>query len=332
VPGWTFDAAPGIVGIDTMMAGTARLTAAYLVRAERPALIETGPATSVARVADALETLGMGHADLAHVVVTHIHLDHAGGAGAISGRYPLAKIWVHERGARHLADPARLVASTIRTYGAEHVATMFGTTEAVPADRLRPMLEGTTIDLGDRSLTVMDAPGHASNEVFLMDSATGALFTGDGLGTYLPELHAIRPAAPAPEFDLEMALASIRRARSAGPSMLLFSHFGPALSVDGTCELAIERLETWTGMVRSALRAGIPPERIEGVLRAATTAERAAARSAGVTPIREEFLWSYGPNAAGIVRYLSKTEPAPVKGPSADRRPASGPGTTEGSR
>ncbi len=289
-----------------MMAGTARITAAYLVRAERPALIETGPGRCAPAVCETLGALGIGREDLAHVAVSHIHLDHAGGAGAIASAYPRATIWVHGRGAPHLADPARLVASTIRTYGADHVAATFGAVEPVPNDRLQVMEEGTVIDLGERTLRVMEAPGHASHEVFLIDSATGALFTGDGLGTYLPELAMLRPAAPAPEFDLELAVQSIRRAQAVEPPCLVFSHFGPAPSVEATCELAIERLYAWTAAVREALEGGTPPDRIESSLRTATASETESAASAGVEPARYEFLSSYGPNAAGIIRYLSK--------------------------
>ena len=113
-----FEVARGITAIDTFYGGRERYTAAYLLDADEPAIVETGPTTSFEPVVAGLERLGIGPADLAHIAVTHIHLDHAGGVGRIAERFPNATVWVHERGARHLADPTRLVASVTSIYGA----------------------------------------------------------------------------------------------------------------------------------------------------------------------------------------------------------------------
>src|SRR5438093_11470678 len=107
----TYRAADGITGIDTRMAGKTSITSAYLLHGSEPILVETGPTTSEEAVTAGLATIGLGPPDLAHIVLTHIHLDHAGGVGALARRYPRAAIWVHDRGAPHLADPTRLVAS-----------------------------------------------------------------------------------------------------------------------------------------------------------------------------------------------------------------------------
>src|SRR5919106_3567161 len=134
-----FEVADGVTAIDTLMGGRERYTAGYLLDAAEPTLIETGPGTSVEPVAAALAHLGIGTQELAHVVLTHIHLDHAGGAGALSARFPRATVWVHERGAPHLADPTRLVASTARVWGEAEMRELFGPTQAVDAERLRPV-------------------------------------------------------------------------------------------------------------------------------------------------------------------------------------------------
>lgn len=306
MPGRTFEVAPGITAIDTGMGGRSKLTASYLINAVRPALVESGPTSCGPTLREELAGLGIGAQDLAHVVVSHIHLDHAGGAGKLLGSFPGATVWVHERGAKHLADPERLVASTIRTYGAAKVAELFGTVEAVPAERLRTLNEGAVIDLGDRTLTALDAPGHASHELFLLDPASGALFTGDGFGVWLPDVGVLRPATPPPEFDLELAVASIRRARDLRPSMVVFSHFGARTDVAATCDLAVERLRAWTDTVREALARGDAPDAVPDALRAATVDETRAALAAGLDIGRYEFLSSYEMNAAGIVRYLVK--------------------------
>src|SRR5437588_624452 len=115
-PASTFEAATGITGVDTMMTGRAVVTSAYLIHANEPALVETGPTTSADAVLAGLSSIEVGPEDLAHVVVTHIHLDHAGGLGRIAAAFPKATVWVHQRGAPHMADPSKLLASAARVY------------------------------------------------------------------------------------------------------------------------------------------------------------------------------------------------------------------------
>src|SRR6201995_1273198 len=132
------DLGDGVFQIDTRMAGYQGITAGYLIRSSRPCLVETGTSTSAPVVREALAALGIGAADLASGVVTHIHLDHAGGAGDSAGLYPAAEVVVHEKGARHLADPTRLMASARMVYG-DALDVLFGELAAVPADRLRSL-------------------------------------------------------------------------------------------------------------------------------------------------------------------------------------------------
>lgn len=301
----TFEAAPGVVAIDTMMVGHAGVTSAYLVRADEPALIETGPTTSLGEVRRGLDALGVGEGELAHIIVTHIHLDHAGGAGALAPHYPHARVWVHERGAPHLADPTKLVASATRVYGEEAMSRMFGAVLPVPEDRIRAVVDGDVIRLGNRRhLSVIYAPGHASHQVCFVDSDTGALFTGDALGVFLPDAGVLRPATPPPEFDLELAVASVDRVREASPSLLLFSHFGPTPDVEELCHTAIERLHGWTSFVREAMRQGADLAQVTEFLRERTAPELRAALDRGLGIERYELLSSVEMNAMGIMRYL----------------------------
>ncbi|HYV00731.1 MAG TPA: MBL fold metallo-hydrolase, partial [Actinomycetota bacterium] len=165
----TVEVLPGITAIDTMMAGRSTVTSAYLIRADEPTLVETGPTTSFEAVLEGLDQLGLGPLDLAHVVVTHIHLDHAGGVGRVAARFPRATVWVHDRGAPHLADPTRLVASAARLYGEQRLHELFGPVDPVPGERLRSVGEGDSVRLGTRRLDVMYTPGHASHHVSLVD-------------------------------------------------------------------------------------------------------------------------------------------------------------------
>lgn len=302
----TFEVAPGITAIDTFMGGRERYTAAYLVHAREPALIETGPGTSVEPVTRSLDALGVAPDGLAHIILTHIHLDHAGGVGALAGRFPNATVWVHERGARHLADPTKLVASATRVYGEERMSSLFGPVEAVAVERLRVLDGGSTLRLGDRSLLAVDTPGHASHHLALLESSTGVVFTGDALGIHVPNLPVLRPATPPPDFDFELAVASIERIRDIADSTLLFAHFGPIGDVDRTCDLAIRRLRDWTDTVREAMDATTDLDEIVEVLTREAAREVVTGAEAQLDLDRLETLAGIRMNAQGIMRYLQR--------------------------
>jgi glyoxylase-like metal-dependent hydrolase (beta-lactamase superfamily II) len=303
----TFEAAAGLIAVDTKMSGRYRVTSAYLVRAAEPALIETGPQTSADAVTSALAQLGLSAGDLAHIVVTHIHLDHAGGAGTIAERFPSATVWVHERGARHLADPSRLWSSAAQVYGGEdRLLDMFGPMEPIDEGRIRSVAEGDRIDLGDRSLDVMYTPGHASHHVSLVDSASGALFTGDALGIHFPDVRVLRPATPPPDIDVELAVDSIERIRARAETALMFSHFGPVREVDELCGIAADRIRVWAGIVRDAMDETDDLDRIAEILAARTAPEFDAVGATADDRDRYETLSSTKTNAAGLVRYWTK--------------------------
>jgi glyoxylase-like metal-dependent hydrolase (beta-lactamase superfamily II) len=302
----TFPVAEGITAIDTFFGGKERYTAAYLLDAREPLLVETGPTTSAGAVSAGLDRLGIGSADLAHVVVTHIHLDHAGGVGEIARRYPSAAVWVHERGAPHLADPARLLASAERLYGPGRLRVLFGTVEPVPAQRVRPLEDGATIGFGGRSLEVLHTPGHASHHVALVDSRTGAVFTGDALGIHVPDLPVLRPATPPPDFDLELMERSIERVRSHARDIVLFAHFGPIREIDRICDLAIRRARAWTEAVRVELERTDDLDEIVAVLEGEARRDLETGAQAQIDLDRFELLSSVRMNALGIVRYWRK--------------------------
>ena len=148
--------APGLRQIDTLMGGWDRITAGFLVEGPQPALVETGARTSVATVRDQLAAAGVGPTDLRWLVLTHIHLDHAGGIGDLAEAFPNATVVVHERGARHLVDPTRLIASAAMVYG-DRLDTLYGRMLPVPADRLVAASDGHRLDVGNgRTLVLVD--------------------------------------------------------------------------------------------------------------------------------------------------------------------------------
>jgi glyoxylase-like metal-dependent hydrolase (beta-lactamase superfamily II) len=302
-----FEVAPGITAIDTFFGGRERYTAAYLLEGREPAVVETGPTRSFEPVVAGLERLGIGTEELAHIVVTHIHLDHAGGVGRIAERFPSATVWVHERGAPHLADPARLVESATRIYGRDTMASLFGPVEPVAAQRIRALEDEDEIDLGGRVLTALDTPGHAKHHVALVDSKTGAVFTGDALGIHPPDVAVLRPATPPPDYDLELAIASIERIRErARGAMVLFSHFGPVEEVDRICDLAVQRFRSWTEAVRDALERTEDLDEIVHVLQTVSRQDAETGAEARLDLQRMETLSSFRMNAMGIVRYWRK--------------------------
>lgn len=297
--------------IDTRMAGYEGITAGYLIRGDRPCLVETGTAPSAPVVRDALAALGIGAADLATVVVTHIHLDHAGGAGDIAAMFPAAQIVVHQRGARHLADPSRLMAGARMVYG-RALERIFGVLAPVPAERIVALGDTGTVDLGaGRRLDSYYSPGHAKHHVGLVDSDTGDLYTGDAAGVYLPATGDVRPATPPPDFDLETALASIRRFAALRPSRLMFSHYGPVAQVDETLDRSAEEINVWVEQTRQARAAGLDLDHAVAMVRDRTR-DRYAAASADADPEladRFERVSSARGNVEGITHWLDKTEP-----------------------
>ena len=300
--------ADGVTMVDTVMTGEPDFNAVYVLEGDEPALVETGPGADLPLVLEALEALGIGPEDLAHVVVTHIHLDHAGGAGSLAERFPGATIWAHDRGAPHLADPARLVASTARTYGDERMRAFFGETVPVPAGRLRSVQDADTISLGNRALEVVHTPGHASHHVALHDTRSGALFTGEAIGSFLPWGPAFRPALPPPEVDVEAAVASIDRMRRRRPSALLTSHFGPAPDVGEAFDAATDRIHAWSDTVRATLTRDAEAE-VDEVARALRDlAEDEFERETGraIDLARYDAIGSIRMNATGLSRYWRK--------------------------
>jgi glyoxylase-like metal-dependent hydrolase (beta-lactamase superfamily II) len=292
--------------IDTLMAGYDGITAGYLIRGDRPCLVETGTAPSAPVVREALAGLGVGPADLATVVVTHIHLDHAGGVGDIAAMYPGAQIVVHERGARHLADPARLMASARMVYGDE-LDELFGTLAPTPPGRIRAVDGTGTIDLGDgRRLDSHYAPGHAKHHVGLIDSVSGDLYVGDAAGVYIQETADLRPATPPPDFDLDTALESLRMFAALRPVRLLFSHYGPVAAVRETLERSAEEIRLWVEETRRARRAGLDLDHAAAMVAERTKARYAILADAADPALAAKFdrVSGAAANVAGIARWL----------------------------
>jgi glyoxylase-like metal-dependent hydrolase (beta-lactamase superfamily II) len=298
--------------IDTRMAGYDGITASYLIRGEYPCLVETGTAPSAPVVRDALNALGVGAEDLATIVVTHIHLDHAGGTGDISAMFPSAEVVVHELGARHLADPTRLMASARMVYGDE-LDSLFGTLAPTAADRIRTVERTGVVDLGGgRRLESHYAPGHARHHVGLIDSVSGDLYVGDAAGVYIQETGDMRPATPPPDFDLDIALESLRMFGALQPARLLFSHFGPVTAVAEALARSAAEITLWVEETRRARNAGLDLDHAAAMV-AERTRERYLVLADGADPViaaKYDRVSATQASVAGIMRWLDKIDGA----------------------
>ncbi|MFB6097244.1 MAG: MBL fold metallo-hydrolase [Haloferacaceae archaeon] len=210
--------------VDTGMFDTAQYGSVYLVDADEPALVDTGMGTHHDRVLDAMDAVGIDPAELRHVLLTHVHLDHAGGAGYLLEACPNATAYCHEIGVRHLVSPERLVAGT--KAAVEDQWQYYADPVPVPEDRIEGLSDGDRVDLGDRSVEVVHAPGHAPHQVLYHDEGDDVLFTGDAAGIYVSARDEVVQTSPPANFDLEQCLADVRTIQDRAPERICFGHFG----------------------------------------------------------------------------------------------------------
>jgi glyoxylase-like metal-dependent hydrolase (beta-lactamase superfamily II) len=251
----------------------------------------------------ALDELGVDAGQLAGVAVTHIHLDHAGGVGDVARAFPNATVYVHEKGARHLADPSKLVSSAARVYG-PLLDELYGRLDPTPAERIHVLADGEEIKVGPtRVLTTVDSPGHAKHHLSLHDSDSGILFVGDAVGVRLPDAGVLRPSTPPPDFDLEQARTSLRKFRDRSPAGIALAHYGLVPDPGTILEEADEILVRWAEVAEAAWR--------EGRDIAAALDEAFADDLASVDDTQREKLETLNgvhSNAAGFQRWLETRE------------------------
>jgi glyoxylase-like metal-dependent hydrolase (beta-lactamase superfamily II) len=247
-------------------------TSCYLIMAEKAALIETGPTPGTIHIKDALKNLGIPPEKIDYIIVTHIHLDHAGGAGTIARDLPQAKVYVHPRGARHLVDPARLAAGARTIYG-DTFERLFGEILPIPGDRVNTPADGETLDLGGgRLLTFYHAAGHARHHFVIHDPASRGIFSGDALGVRFQALSSIIGSdftllsSPPTEFDPAGAIETFERVSRLDLDYIYFTHYGRAGGVSAVLTRLGEQAKTFELIGRQVIAAGGGVREIEEAL------------------------------------------------------------------
>lgn len=294
----------GVAVIDTHHMGRAHVVATYALLGDEPALVDPGPASTLPAVEAGLAAHGLTLADIRHIVLTHIHLDHAGASGLIVTAAPAARVYVHQRGAPHLVDPSRLISSAGQLWG-DRLEELWGRTVPVPPEVITTFVGGEALQLGPHRLRAYDGPGHAKHHLLWHDEGNGGIFVGDTCGVRLPGVAFTRPATPPPDVDMEAWLRSLDLIESLGPRWLMLTHFGAF--DDPAFHLADfrERLVRWAELVRAGLGSGADEaEQIAALQRlgAAEAASLGAAERAALSQQSGDLALSW----RGLARYWQK--------------------------
>ena len=240
--------------IDLKTAGYENFIAAYVLREDKVAVVETGPKSSIPNLLAGLQEIGIQDEAVNYVMVSHIHIDHAGGAGTLLHNLPNAKLLVHKRGAPHMVNPEKL---WVHSRGVlREIVDLYGPIQPVPENRVIISEDGTVIDLGEHvKLQVIETLGHASHHQSFYEKEGRTLFLGDAGGIYLKELDAVIPTSP-PPLHLEMKLNSLEKLIKLEPKLLCYTHFGHADNAVSRLQAYVEQLKSWAEIVSESTERG----------------------------------------------------------------------------
>lgn len=297
----------GLDYVDLNFLGTPGVIATAMLHGRQGvALIDPGPSTTLPVLRTALAARGFAMADVRAILLTHIHLDHAGSAGTLAAECPGAVVYVHERGATHLADPSKLLASATRLYGAD-MERLWGEVRPVPEDRLRVLVEPSPLTIVGHDLEWAWTPGHAWHHVSYFTPAARIAFVGDAAGICRPSGRVVLPPTPPPDIDLEAWRATTGRILAWHPDQLFLTHFGPQPAPRVHFHDLWTRMDDWSRRVQALLdRPGTDDERaqlftddvMDDLARSTSRDEALAYARAG----RFDFSW------AGLARYWRKRD------------------------
>jgi glyoxylase-like metal-dependent hydrolase (beta-lactamase superfamily II) len=263
-------------------------------------IIETGPSSCRERLVQGLNAAGIDPLDVNRILVTHIHLDHAGGLGSAAELFPRATLYVHHEGLAHMVDPSKLVASARRAWGAA-ADPLWGPILPVPANRLVALSGGEHLAVKGGDLLVVATPGHARHHLAFFDGATRSLFTGDAAGVHLPGTNSVRPALPPPDLDLEALLQSVDRMRELDPDRLLYTHFGPQMAGAQALSQYPPIVLRWRDVALAAAREDPSVENVSAALK---RSEEEATAGEPHADSRPDLISGTAMGAQGLLRYF----------------------------
>lgn len=247
--------------VDTHYLGYPRFAACFLLlEGERAAFVETNTNFAVPRLLEALRASGRAPEDVDYVIVTHVHLDHAGGASKLMAACPNATLLAHPRAAKHLIDPAKLVASAEQVYGVERFAALYGRIEPIDAARVRTMADDEVLRWGETTLRFLHTRGHANHHFCVVDEAARTIFTGDSFGLRYPALQdeglVIFPSTSPTDFDPVAARDSVRRIAASGAVRAYLTHYGECDDLDAAADSLCRQLDAYEAVLDEADASG----------------------------------------------------------------------------
>lgn len=285
--------------VDAEMMGQSRYGGLYILRAPTPAIVETAFSHTATKALDALDEVGIAAEDVAYIAPTHVHMDHAGGAGYLAESCPNAQVLCHHVGAPHLADPSKLVKSVARAVGPNF--RHYGDMKPIADDRLVSLEGGESFDLGDGyALNVLDTPGHAPHHASFHEPKTKGLFTGDALGIYRPHLAGFQMTTPPPAFHFEDWLTTHDKLRALDLDWLYFTHFGPHANPAELIDEHERLLREWVAAIESKLAELGDEQAVKDHF--VEQADPALADAYGAEGLRAEVEM----NVQGVLIYLNK--------------------------
>jgi glyoxylase-like metal-dependent hydrolase (beta-lactamase superfamily II) len=301
----------GVYAIDTGF-HRPRFDAAYLMVHEgRAAFIDTGTNHAVPRLLRALEALGLARDAVDYVIPTHVHLDHAGGAGLLIRELPTAQLVVHPRGARHMVDPTQLYQGALAVYGQEEMDRSYGTLVGVPADRVLPSSDGMVLSLAGRTLEFIDTPGHARHHHCLWDGLSQGWFTGDTFGLSYREFDTlegawIMPTSTPVQFEPDALRDSVQRLLARQPRWMYLTHYGRVGDVQRLGQLLLDQVEAMVILGRALQHAPGRHERLKHSLLALYRDRLAGHGINDASEVDELLAMDVELNAQGLAIWLDR--------------------------
>jgi glyoxylase-like metal-dependent hydrolase (beta-lactamase superfamily II) len=269
--------------IDLEPTGLENFIASYVLVGEKIAIIETGPTSTVINLLKGLKEMGVNAEDVNFVAISHVHLDHGGGAGTLMQHLPNARLIVHPRGAPHLVNPEKLWAQSRKVLG--KIAEMYGEPEPVSSERIVQVVDGMSVNLGKNiELEILETLGHASHHFSYNEKSSKILFPGDAAGIYLNQFDVLMPTTP-PPFHLETALSSINKLIQKEPTLLCYTHFGVAMNAIEKLNRYAAQLKLWADIVVDGLKKGETLETISEDIRQKDPAVKAVSQYVKTHPV-----------------------------------------------